>query len=121
MKKKILLASLFALVVPVFFAHAQTAFTILSVISDITRYVIPLLITFGVIYFIWGVIQYVTAADEEKKTKARSTMISGIIGLFVIISIWGLVYLVQRTFGLQGQNSIQGTDIPCVPDATNGC
>jgi uncharacterized membrane protein len=63
---------------------------------------IPILITLGVVYFIWGVIKYVTAKDPDAQKEARSVMISGIIGLFVIVSIWGLVNLISNTFGVGG-------------------
>jgi hypothetical protein len=106
------------------FAFAQitggpTAFTVLSRIQQILNLVIPILITLGVIYFIWGVIKYVTAKDEDAQKEARSTMIYGIIGLFVIVSIWGLVDLLGRTFGLQSGGQGPGA-LPCIP-GTIGC
>jgi len=69
--------------------------------------IIPLLISFGLIIFVWGVVQYVIAGgDEEAKTKGRDRMIYGIIGLAVIASIWGLVNVVVSTFGLENSNSV---------------
>ena len=60
--------------------------------------VIPTLIALGVVYFIWGVVQYVIGDSEEAKKKGRDHMIFGIIGLAVIIGLWGLVYLVADVF-----------------------
>ena len=40
---------------------------ILVTIGSILGYIIPILITLGVIYFIFGVVQYVISADEEVK------------------------------------------------------
>lgn len=114
MKKSII--ALVAFLAPVAaFAQQADAFSILGVITRIINILIPLAIAAGVLYFIWGVIKYVTAKDEEAQTQARSTMISGIIGLFVIVSIWGLVRVIQRTFNLTENNSINSNDIPCVP------
>lgn len=119
MKKKITLAGILGFMAPALvLAQGTDAINILSVIQSILNILIPILITLGVVYFIWGVIQYVTAADEEKKTKARSTMISGIIGLFVIISIWGLVYLIQNTFDIRS-DGING-NVPCIPNPQLG-
>jgi len=76
-------------------------------INNILNILVPILITLGVVYFIWGVIQYVAAKDEEGKKAARGIMISGIIGLFVIVSIWGLIALISKTFGTgYGGNSV---------------
>ena len=73
---------------------------VLCKLSEIFRAVIPVLIALGVIYFVWGVITYVIADSEEAKKKGRDTIIFGIIGLAVIISVWGLVYLITATFGI---------------------
>lgn len=60
----------------------------------------PLLIALSVIVFIWGVLKYISGADDEtKRTEGRNFMIYGIIGLFVMVSVWGLVQVLQGTFG----------------------
>jgi len=46
------------------------------------------------------VVRYVIADSEEVKAKGKDTMIYGIIGLAVIIGMWGLVGIVIRTFGI---------------------
>lgn len=84
---------------------------IICKISFFISSIIPILITLGVIYFIWGVIQYAIAKDEEAKTGGRSAMIYGLIALLVIVSIWGLVAILQNTFGIQGSAKI---NIPCI-------
>lgn len=62
---------------------------------------IPLLITLSVIIFIIGVIKYIAGADDSaKREDGRKFMLYGIIALFVMISIWGLVGILQGTFGL---------------------
>ena len=85
---------------------------ILCKIGEIFGAVIPILIALGVIYFIWGVISYVIASDEEAKTAGRDKIIYGIIGLAVIIAVWGLVKILTNTFGL---NNTQNIVYPTVP------
>ena len=68
----------------------------------ISTTIIPLLFSLAVLIFIWGIIQYVIAEDDEgKRKKAKDTIVYGIIGLFVMISIWGLVRILGNTFGVQ--------------------
>lgn len=74
--------------------------TILTQILTILNIVVPIVLGLGIIYFIYGVISYVTAKDEEKKKEARGIMIYGIIGIFVIASIWGLVALIANFTGV---------------------
>ena len=38
-------------------------------IADLLSYVVPVLATLGVVYFVWGVVQYVIGGDEEAKTR----------------------------------------------------
>ena len=84
----------------------QDTLGILGVVSNIFGIVIPILITFAVIWVIIGVIKYATAGDEEKQGEARKMIIHAIIALFVIVSIWGLVAILNQTFGIGqgGQN-----------------
>jgi hypothetical protein len=50
--------------------------------------------------FFWGVVQYVINDSEEaKKAKGRQFMIWGLIALFVMFTVWGIVKLLAATFG----------------------
>jgi hypothetical protein len=69
-------------------------------IQDILNSIIPVLIALAVLYFVWGVVQYVIGNDEEAKTKGKDRIIFGLIGLAVIIGMWGLVYMIVDTFSL---------------------
>ncbi|MCK4386967.1 MAG: hypothetical protein KAV41_02715 [Candidatus Pacebacteria bacterium] len=64
--------------------------------KDILKAVLPLIITLALIYFLWAVSQYLLAAGE-KKNEAREHMIWGIIILFVMVSVWGLVGVLSAT------------------------
>jgi uncharacterized membrane protein len=86
-------------------------------IANLINAVIPMLIALGVVYFIYGVISYAIAKDEEAKTAGRGAMIMGLIALLVIVSIWGLVNLLRREFGITSNNSI---DVPCIPNPNLG-
>jgi len=64
--------------------------------------VVPLILALAVVMFVWGVVQYVINSDEEaKKERGKQFMIWGIIGLTVMVGIWGLVSILGSTFGIQ--------------------
>lgn len=92
----------------------STLFTLLCKFGQLFNAVIPVLIALGVLYFVWGVVQYVIASDEEAKKAGRDRIIYGIIGLAVIIGVWGLVNLLRNTFGLNNQQTIQLPTVPVV-------
>jgi len=100
-------------------ASTQTFFGILAVVNQILAFLIPILITLAVVYFIWGVIQYTISTDEEAKKGARGKIISGLIGLFLIIAFWGVIQVVKNTFGI-GSQQLDVTEIPCIPNAQMG-
>ena len=39
--------------------------------------------------------------SEEKREEGKQTIMYDIIGIFVMVSIWGLVNILNRTFNLQ--------------------
>jgi len=88
--------------------------TIICKMSDILGALLPLLIAIGVIYFVWGVVSYVIGDDEEAKEKGRNRIIYGIIGLAVIIGMWGLVKILTNTF-LGSTPNTQNITFPTVP------
>ncbi len=87
-------------------AFAQTGFGtgtiggILTTIFNIISFLIPMAIVVGVLYFIWGVVQYVISSSEDKKAEGRAHMIYAVIGLFVITAVFGLVSVLKNTFGI---------------------
>ncbi|HEV7702495.1 MAG TPA: pilin [Candidatus Paceibacterota bacterium] len=75
---------------------------LVTTVHNILNAVIPVMISLGVVYFVWGVVQYVIADAEEAKKTGKDRIIYGIIGLAVIVSLWGLVNILVTTFGLGG-------------------
>jgi hypothetical protein len=131
MKKKLIVLSGFVLALAPVVVFAQSSaqcpsgisgsgsvdgvFGALCKIQSILNAVIPVLVTLGVVYFVYGVITYVISSDEEAKKTGRDRIIYGIIGLAVIIGMWGLVSILTRTFGVDSNNGIRPDQFPTVP------
>lgn len=100
------------LALPVF-VHAQTFKSLVEnvLINGILRPLVPLLVGLAVVVFIYGVIVFTFSEGGEKKEEAKNYMFWGIIGLFVMVSIWGMVAVLQRTFGFQNNNTSQVINI----------
>jgi hypothetical protein len=79
-----------------------TAALIIRIIDGI---LVPLIFAVAFIVFIWGVFNYFIAgaADEEKRKKGKDFVMYGIIGFFLMISVWGIVNIFVRTFGFNSQ------------------
>ena len=70
----------------------------LSKIRDIIGYIIPLVIGVAVVMFLFGLLKFVTSKDADGHKEAVNVMISGIVVLFVMTSVWGLVRIFGDTF-----------------------
>src|SRR3989338_9706133 len=93
-------------------AELGTIQKIICIAGNILDTLIPILVVLGVVYFVWGVVQYVISSEEEAKQKGKMRMIYGIIGLVVIVAMWGLVAIVQRTFDIDNPTPVQVDLIP---------
>ncbi len=80
-------------------------------LQNILNAILPFLVSLGVLYFIWGVIRYVIAGGEEAKKKGRDQIIYGVIGLAVIISVWGLVGLLTSFIGTAAAPDVSGLTV----------
>lgn len=64
--------------------------------------IVPFLFSLATVAFIWGIIQYFLNPDnEEKRKNGKSFMIWGLITLFVMISLWGIVGTLSNTFQIK--------------------
>ena len=72
-----------------------------SIVMDFLSQAVIILVALAVVFFLYGILKYITAGDdEEKRSKMKNVMIYGIIGLFVMISFWGIVNILINTFEL---------------------
>lgn len=64
---------------------------------------VTFLMVVATLYFIWAVIKYITDKGDKPENVAikRGAMIRGIIGLAVIVGIWGIVRIITSTAGIQ--------------------
>lgn len=77
---------------------------LLAFIDFINFVLVPTIFGLAFISFLWGVYTYFFAndADEAKRKKGREFVLYGIIGFFVMLSLWGIVNLLVDSTGLGG-------------------
>ena len=67
---------------------------------------IPIFVALALIYFIWGLMKFILAADSEAREEGKKGMWLGIVALFVIVSIWGIVAFISRTLGIDSTTNV---------------
>lgn len=71
---------------------------------------IILLFALAVIYFMYGVFQFVAnSEDEEKRTTGKSHMLWGIIGIVVMMGVFTILNVIMATFNIGRINPKEGT------------
>jgi len=78
-----------------YYANPGWATGLIGEIGGTLSAFIPAFIGFALLVFIWGVVQFIATSEEKKREEGRRRMVWGLIGLFVIVSVWGLVALIQ--------------------------
>jgi len=95
----------FAALVPAIVSAQTTVVTVLGVFKSVLDLLIPIVITLAVVIFFFGLAMYLLKADDDKE-KGRNIMIFGIITLFVMVAVWGLVEVVANTFDVDLGGSV---------------
>lgn len=86
------------------FASADTS-TLKGIIDSFAEIIgqslVTLLFGMALAAFIWGVIRMVIAAgDQNKREEGKKWLVWGILGMFVIVGLWGIVGFLSSTFGI---------------------
>ncbi len=97
-------APLTVMLVP-FFADAVTFLDTLNLINRFLNALVPMVITIAILYFFWGLVSYMMKVGE-KREEAIQQMIWGVIAIFVMVSIWGVIKLLQATFKVGDTNPV---------------
>src|SRR3990167_8453101 len=108
-KKFPLYLSAFILVIFPFVTQAQVCSQknlacVINIIIGYLNQFLVLMIGLAVVIFVWYIIQYFIKPNEDRKNASLYVMYS-LIGFFVILSFWGLVNILQNTFGLKNENN----------------
>ena len=73
-----------------------------KIVIDATAIVLPLLFSLALLYFMYGIFKFIKssgAGDEKGRDEGKKAMVAGVIGLAVMVSVWGLVAMVAGTIG----------------------
>lgn len=68
------------------------------IIDHIVNPLIGLLFAVALVVFAFGVLQMVMKGDDaDARKKGQMSMLGGVIGMFIMMSAWGIIYLISDT------------------------
>ena len=75
---------------------------LVTLLLNIISVTIPLLAGLSILVFFWGLARFVLSAggDERAHTEGKRFMLWGIIAMFVMMSVWGIVAVITNTLGI---------------------
>lgn len=86
----------------------QQVGNILDTFGGLISKATPIVVALALLGFFWGLAIYIfNAGDEKKKSQGKNIMIYGVLALFIMLSIFGIIGVLQSTFGVQNANSPQ--------------
>ena len=63
--------------------------------------VIALLFTLALVYFIYGVVQFIANADnQETREEGKKHLLYSVIGLVIMAGVWGIIELIITSLGI---------------------
>ncbi len=72
-----------------------------NVSTEIINPLIMLLFAAALVYFIYGVVQFIANADNEQaRQKGKRHLMYAILGLVIMAGVWGILQLVINTLNV---------------------
>lgn len=90
---------------------AKSVTGIIQMLQSWVSMLLPIMLSFGILAFFWGLVKYLWGEGAEGKGEGLKIMGYGILAVFVMASLGGIVALLQNTIGTGGQ---QNMNAPCV-------
>jgi len=80
--------------------------------GGIVKLLIPISAACALLFFFWGLAKFIlNVGSEGGQEEGRQVMKWGIIALFIIVSIWGIVGFIQSDLGIPDINSLTAPSI----------
>ncbi len=78
---------------------------IIQLFTDIFLKIVPFLGALAFLIFIYGVARFIKSSSEKEIKDSKNILIWGVIGIFIMVSIWGIIAFLKSEFGF-GNNAI---------------
>ena len=86
-------------------AYAATGESIDTFINNVNKLIVNplilLLFALALVYFLWGVFEFIANQEnEEKKTEGKKHMLWGIIGITIMMGVWTILSIILNTMNI---------------------
>jgi uncharacterized membrane protein YcgQ (UPF0703/DUF1980 family) len=87
-------------------AEAAAVSPIANFVGKVNRYItnplIVLMFAAALVYFLYGVVQFITNADKpDEREIGQSHMLWGVIGMFIMFAVFAIIRILENTLGVK--------------------
>lgn len=77
-------------------------------VSKVLAILIPVLVALAVAVFFWGLVRYLwtSASNPDAASENKKIMYWGVIAIFVMVSLWGLVLFIGKALNIGQGGSV---------------
>ena len=101
MKKYLLLLTSISLPTFVYAKGLNSATRFVTQLSlALNKRLIPFLVLLALAYFLFGVFMYIGENESSKREEKKQKMFWGLVALFIMLSVWSLVFVIANTFNI---------------------
>jgi hypothetical protein len=73
-----------------------------KIYTSILNPIIALLFAAALVMFLWGVADMIRNVEDQKNRKeGQRHMFWGIVGMFIMVAVWGIIAVIKNTIGAQ--------------------
>lgn len=104
---------LFALPAVAFAVNLSEPRQFVQELKGIVNTLIGVLLALAVVVFFWGLVKYIRTS-EKGHAEGINIMKAGLVSIFVMVSLWGIITLGQEILGVESGNQ------PLIPPSIQG-
>ena len=90
----------------------QNVGRLLDIFGSLVNRSIAILVALALAVFFWGLVRYLFKLGGDKGAEnGKSLMVYGIVALFVMVSVWGIINFVSSFFGINTNANQNSTNL----------
>ena len=79
----------------------QNLFSVLGIFDALIRSLFPVALTLALLFLFWGLAKFILSSGDEKAHEAgKNILLWGVVTMFVLVSIWGIITFFSDSFGI---------------------
>lgn len=85
-----------------------------TLLNNVNQYIlnpiIVLLFVLAFLYFLVGIVKLIAGAGNEKvRETGKQNMLWGLVGMFIMFGVFGIINIILKTFGITGPEYLEGS------------